>query len=209
VYGSNIDDEAKARQIPMAAELAHRSYISSRLLDALLEGTPDVTQKHAADLREKHEWNDFIASCTGGKQGNSSAHKSSVSNEKEFKVLVQCIANLGDLRKYFEKPQENTQNEPEINNPRRGCIRISHQGNSPMTAWNTEAGWLKGNSASTKRQMELKPDLMSVVVEDADPEYVRLAIPQTILPPDDWKRATMDDTSFPIVGVQRAGLGMP
>jgi hypothetical protein len=114
----------------MAADLAHRSYISLELLDTFLEGTPEVTQKHAEDLRERHEWKDFIASCTGRKKGNSSTHKSSGSNEKEFKALVQCIASLGDLRKYFEKPQENAQNEPEINNPRRGCIRISHQGNS-------------------------------------------------------------------------------
>jgi len=200
VCGSNIDDKAKARQIPMAADLAQRSYISSKLLDAFLEGTPEVTQKHAADLHEKREWNDFIASCTGGKKGNSSTHKSSGSNEKEFKALVQCIASLGDLRKYFEKPQENTQNEPRINNPRWGCIRISHQGNSPMTTWSTEARWLQGNSASTKRRMELKPDLMTIAVEDADPKSVQLAIPQTILPPpDDWQRATMDDTSFPIV----------
>src|SRR4051812_1381652 len=69
-----------------------------------------------------------------------------------------------------------------------------------MATWNTEAGWLKGNSASTKRPMELNPDLMTIVVEDADTKSVRLAIPQTILPPpDDWGRVTMDDTSFPIV----------
>jgi serine/threonine protein kinase len=184
----------------MAADLAHRSYISSGLLDTFLEGTPEVTRKHANDLREKDEWKDFIASCTGGKKGNSSTHKSSGSNEKEFKALVQCIASLGDLKKYFEKPPKNTENEPEINNPRRGYIRISHQGNFPMTTWNPNAGWLKGNFASTKRRMELKPDLMTMVVEVVDPKYVRLAIPQTILPPPDgWKRRTMDDTSSPIV----------
>src|SRR5256714_3092878 len=41
---------------------------------------------------------------------------------------------------------------------------------------------------------------MTMAVEDVYPKSVRLAIPQTILPPpDDWERATMDDTSFPIV----------
>jgi serine/threonine protein kinase len=200
VSGSNVDDRAKTHQTPMAADLAHRSYTSSRLLDTFLEGTPEVTQKHAEDLREKYEWNDFIASCTDGKKGNPSTHKSSGSNEKEFKALVQCIASLGGLRKYFEKPRENTQNEPEINNPRRGCIRISHQRDSLMATWNTKARWICGNCDSTKRQMELKPDLMTVVVEDAKPKFVRLAIPQTILPPpDDWQPAMMDDTSFPMV----------
>ena len=103
----------------MAADLAHRSYISTGLLDTFLKGTPEVTQKHVEDLREKHEWKDFIASCTPGKKGNSSIPKSSCSNEMEFKALVQCIASLRDLRKYFEKPQENTLNQPETNNPRR------------------------------------------------------------------------------------------
>jgi hypothetical protein len=41
---------------------------------------------------------------------------------------------------------------------------------------------------------------MTMVVEDAHPKSVQLAIPQTILPPpDDWERATMADISFPIV----------
>jgi serine/threonine protein kinase len=191
VCGSVTDDKAKARQIPMAADLAHRSYVSSRLLDTFLEGTPEVTQKHVEDLRGKSEWTAFIASCTSGKTGNSSG-----SNENEFKALLQCIASLGDLRKYFGKPPKNTRN----NNPRRGHIRISHQGNSPMTTWNAKAGWLRGNSASTEKRKELKPDLMTMVVEDVDPESVRLAIPQTILPPpDDWECTTMDDTSSPIV----------
>jgi hypothetical protein len=61
VSGSKIEDNAKARQIPMAADLAHRSYISPGLLDTFLDGTPEVTQKHAEDLREKHEWKDSIA----------------------------------------------------------------------------------------------------------------------------------------------------
>ena len=138
----------------MASNLAHRSYISSTLLDTFLEDTPKVTQKHVDNLCEKDEWKKFIESCTGGKRNNSPTHKSSYSNEEEFKALVQCIANLDGLREYFR--------EPDTNNPRRSHIRISHQGNSPMKTWNTEARWLRGNYGSTARQRELKPDLMTI-----------------------------------------------
>jgi hypothetical protein len=187
----------------MVADLAHRSYISSRLLDTFLERTPEVTQKHVDDLREKAEWDAFIATCTGGKKGKTYTQSSSVSNEKEFKALVQCIASLEGLTEYFKKPRENTQNKPEINNHRRGCVRISHQGNKPMTTWNTDAGWLRGNSGSATPQKELKPDFMTVVVEDAEPTLVRLAKPQTILPPpDDWKPLPMDDKFAPMVECQ-------
>jgi hypothetical protein len=85
----------------MAADLAHRSFISPKLLDTFLEGAPEVTQKDAEDLREKDKWKDFIASCTGGKKDNSSTHKTSGSNEEEFKAFVQCIAKMGDLIRYF------------------------------------------------------------------------------------------------------------
>ncbi len=185
----------------MVADLAHRSYISSTLLDTFIEDIPKVTQKHVDDLCEKDEWKTFIGSCTGGKKSNSSTYKSSSdSNEEEFKAVIQCIANLDGLGEYFGKPK--------ANNPRRGHIRISHQGNSPMKTWNTEARWLKGNYGSTARQKELKPDLMTIVVEDAElqrpretqPKFVRLAKPQTILPPpNNWKPAPMDDKCFPIV----------
>jgi hypothetical protein len=37
----------------MAADLAHRSYISSTLLDTFLEGTPEVTEKHVRELHKK------------------------------------------------------------------------------------------------------------------------------------------------------------
>ena len=190
----------------MAADLAHQSYISSTLLDTFLKDTPKVTLKHASDLKEKDEWNNFIAKCTGGENSNLFTHTSSESNEKEFKALVQCIASLEGLRGYFEKPQD-TQNEPEVNK-RRGCIRISHQGNYPMTTWNTKAEWLKGDCGSTARQNELKPDLMTIVVEDvkqpwprgAQPKRVQLTKPQTILPPpDDWEPELMDDKCFPTV----------
>ena len=145
----------------MVADLAHRSYISSTLLDTFIEDIPKVTQKHVDDLCEKDEWKTFIGSCTGGKKSNSSTYKSSSdSNEEEFKAVIQCIANLDGLGEYFGKPK--------ANNPRRGHIRISHQGNSPMKTWNTEARWLKGNYGSTARQKELKPDLMTIVVEDAE-----------------------------------------
>jgi hypothetical protein len=187
----------------MAADLAHRSYISSRLLDTFLEGTPEVTQKDVDDLRKKGEWDAFIATFTGEKKGKISKQSSSVSNEEEFKALVLCIASLEGLKEYFKKPRDNTQNKPEINNHRRGCVRISHQGNKPMTTWNTNAGWLRGNSGSTTPQKELKPDFMTVVVEDAEPTLVRLAKPQTILPPpDDWKPLPMDDKFAPMVECQ-------
>ena len=191
----------------MVADLAHRSYISSTLLDTFLKDTPEVMQKQVLDLYEKDEWKDFIAKCTGGEKSGSFA-QSSDSNEKEFRALVQCIASLEGLRKYFGKPQETTQNEAEVNNPRWGCIRISHQGNYPMKTWNTKARWLRGNCGSTARLKELKPDLMTIVVEDAEsewprkarPKHVRLTKPQTILPPpDDWKPAPMDDKCFPTV----------
>ncbi|OCK95949.1 uncharacterized protein K441DRAFT_63050 [Cenococcum geophilum 1.58] len=178
-----------------------QSYISSTLLDTFIEDIPKVTQKHVDDLCEKDEWKTFIGSCTGGKKSNSSTHKlSSDSNEEEFKAVIQCIANLDGLGEYFRKPK--------ANNPRRGHIRISHQRNSLMKTWNTEARWLKGNYGSTARQKESKPDLMTIVVEDAEsqrpretqPKFVRLAKPQTILPPpNNWKPAPMDDKCFPIV----------
>ena len=181
----------------MIADLAHRSYVSSTLLDTFLEDIRDVPQEFIHDLHEKDEWKNFKAKCTGGAKSGLLARKSSDSNEKEFRELVQCIIKCyGELQ------------EPEFDNLRRGRVRISHQGSQPMRTWNTKAKWLKGNSGSTARQKELKPDLMSIVVEDVKeprprkvrPRCVQLAKPQTILPPPKhWQPAQMDDESFPIV----------
>jgi hypothetical protein len=138
--------------------------------------------------------------CTSGTSDTSFTSTSSESNEKEFKALVKCIASLEGLQEYF--------NEPQGNNPRRGCIRISHQGNSSMKTWNAEAKWLTGNHGSTERQKELKPDFMTIVVEDAERrlprkaqrKFVQLAKPQTILPPPvDWKPEQIDDEHCPVV----------
>src|SRR5438045_8199524 len=86
--GSLIDENAELRRFPMASDLAHRSYISSTLLDTFLEGTPKVTEEHVDNLRKKNEWNLFLDSCTGGKKSNSSTQKSSDSNEEDRKALV-------------------------------------------------------------------------------------------------------------------------
>jgi hypothetical protein len=118
--GSLISTGVDIRRFPMAADLAHRSYFSSTLLDTFLEGTPEVTGKHVRDHYKMEPWKRFIAKCRGGKNGTLLTSKSSESNEKEFKVLVQCIASLEGLREYFDETQEN--------NTRRGCIRISHPG---------------------------------------------------------------------------------
>jgi Fungal protein kinase len=184
----------------MAAGLAQRSYFSSTLLDTFLEGTPEVTEKHVRDLYKMEPWRRFIAKCRGGENGTSFTSESSESNEKEFKVLVQCITSLEGLREYFDEPQEN--------NTRRGRIRISHQGNSPMKTWNAKARWLRGNYGSTNRQKELKPNFMTIIVEDAESQLprgtqrklIQVAKPQTILPPpDDWKPEQMDDKYCPMV----------
>lgn len=114
---------------------------------------------------------------------------------------------LGRPTKYFEKPQD-TQNKPEVNTC-QGCIRISHQGSTLMTTWNTKTGWLKGDCDTTERQKELKPDLMTIVVENieqkvsrkAQTKSVQLTKPQMILPPpDNWKPEQMDNKYFPLVG---------
>jgi hypothetical protein len=77
-----------------------------------------------------------------------------------------------------------------------------------MKTWNAKARWLRGNYGSTNRQKELKPDFMTIVVEDAEPQLprgtrrklIQLAKPQTILPPpDDWKPEQMDDKYCPMV----------
>jgi serine/threonine protein kinase len=199
--GSLINDNAEARRFPMAADLAYRSYISSTLWDTFLKDIPNVvTQEHIIDLRKKDGWKIFIASCTGGEPADPFSDKSSGSNEEEFMQLVRSIVKLEGLEKYFK--------EPDINNPRQGRVRISHQGNQPMKTWNTNAKWLRGNYGSTARQKELKPDLMSTIVEDvgkrhprkAQQNSVRFAIPQTILPPpNDWQPKKMKDKGFPIV----------
>jgi hypothetical protein len=192
----------------MAADLAHRSYVSSTLLGNFLKDIPEVAQEHIVDLRTKKAWKDFIDSCTDGERSRSLTDNPSDSNEKEFKDLVECIAGLDGLGEYFRKRQENAQEEPEFDNPRWGRIRISHQGNRPMKTWNPEAKWLQGNYGSTARQKELKPDLMSIVVEGVEEprprksraKYVRPAKPQTILPPpNDWQPAQMDDKHFPVL----------
>jgi hypothetical protein len=62
-----------------------------------------------------------------------------------------------------------------------------------MTTWNTKTGWLKGDCDTTERQKELKPDLMTIVVENieqkvsrkAQTKSVQLTKPQMILPPPD------------------------
>ena len=144
----------------MAADLAYRSYVSSKMLDTFLDGIPEVSQKHIDDLHKKDAWKNFIAKCTGGEKSGSLIHNSSDPNEKEFRELVQCIARLDGLGKYFGQ---------------RDAVRISHQGNHKMTTWNTDAKWLEGNHGSTDRQKELKPDLMSIVVEDVEEERPRQA----------------------------------
>jgi hypothetical protein len=72
----------------MAADLSHRSYISSTLLDTFLKDTPEVMLKYESDLKRKDKWNDFVAKFTGGTNGNSFIYESSNPNKKEFKVLV-------------------------------------------------------------------------------------------------------------------------
>jgi len=209
--GSSIYDKARARQFPIAADLAHRSYISSPLLDTFLQDIekhiPDI-KTHISDLSEKDEWKDFIAKCTSG----SSVGGTSDSNENEFRKLIQCIAGLDGLKEYFadrqEEKQDEKQEDQQCDNPRWSRVRISHQGNIPMTTWNTQAKWLKGNYGSTDRQHELKPDLMSIVVEDiedtrprrARPRRVQPAIPPTILPPpDNWESESMKAKAFPLL----------
>src|SRR5690348_3718865 len=82
--GSSIISNADIRRFPMAADLVHRSYVSSTLLDTFLKDTPEVTQKHVLDLYEKDEWKDFMAKCTDRKKNDPSTHGSSDSNEEEF-----------------------------------------------------------------------------------------------------------------------------
>src|ERR1700733_14706024 len=101
----------------MAADLAHRSYVSSKLLDTFLKGTPEVTQKHVEDLRGKSGWTAFMASYTSGKTGNSSTHNSSGSNENEFKALLQCIASLEGLRKRNDSGAPPLATSPKPNTP--------------------------------------------------------------------------------------------
>jgi len=42
-----------------------------------------------------------------------------------------------------------------------------------MKTWNAKARWLRGNYGSTNRQKELKPDFMTIVVEDAESQLPR------------------------------------
>jgi len=170
----------------MVADLAYRSYTSSTLWHTFLKDIPDVTPKHVSDLYNKDEWKNFIGSCTGGANSNPFLSKPSGSNEKEFRELIQCVVELEGLAKYFGETQE-----PKIDNPRWGRVRISHQGDQPMRTWNADAKWLNGDYGSTERRKELKPDLMSAVVENVDgrhprkakPSRVRFAKLETILPP--------------------------
>ena len=117
----------------MAADLAHRSYVSSKLLDTFLKGTPEVTQKHVEDLRGKSGWTAFMASYTSGKTGNSSTHNSSGSNENEFKALLQCIASLEGLRK------RNDSGAPPWQHPL-----------SPTPPWHNTPRWLSCSRARTQ-----------------------------------------------------------
>ena len=205
--GSAISDNAEGRRFPMAVDLAYRSYYSSTLWDTFLKDIPEiVTPEHITDLHNRDEWKKFMDSWTGGEPTDPFSHKPSGSNEKEFKKLIQCIAGLEGLDKYFKNE------ERDIDNPRCGRVRISHQGNKPMTTWNTNARWLRGNCGSTVRQKELKPDLMSTIVEDAEGRHsraaqqkrVQLAIPQTISPPpDDWQPWRMTEKEFPIVEIEK------
>ena len=168
----------------MVADLTGRSYKSSNLWETFLEGIP--TPEQISDLYKKDEWKQFIDSCTGEEVDNQYSLNRSRSNEKEFKKLVQCVVNLEGLREHFG--QETTEN-----NPRWGRVRISHQGNHRISTWNTKAGWLTGDYGSTKKNFELKPDLISVVVKHtenqyprkAQPSYIQFAKPKTILPPPD------------------------
>src|SRR2546423_10130672 len=144
--GSSIDDNARARRFPMAADLAYRSYTSSTLWHTFLKDIPDVvTSQHVSDLHKKDEWKKFMDSCTDGANSNPFSPKPSGSNEKEFRELVQCVVKLEGLRVYFGETQESTEKEPGIDNPRWGRVRISHQGDRPMRTWNAEAKWLNGD----------------------------------------------------------------
>jgi hypothetical protein len=146
--GSSVDDNAAARRLPMASDLAYRSYTSSTLWHFLKDIPNVVTPEHISDLHKKDEWKQFMNSCTCGENSDPfsepSAPKPSGSNEKEFRELVQCIVKLEGLGEYFGETQETTEEEPEIDNPRWGRVRISHQGNQPMRTWNAEAKWLNG-----------------------------------------------------------------
>ena len=168
-----------------------------------------MTPKQISDLHKKDKWKQFINSCTGGKGDNRSSHNQSSSNKEEFRELVQCVVNLDGLREYFG--QETT------DNPRWGRVRISHQGNQPMSTWNANAKWLNRNYESTQstqstqgtqRKYGLKPDLISAVVKPVESgrlrkaqlKYVQFAKPKTILPPpDDWRPEQIKDDRFPIV----------
>jgi len=193
----------------MVADLAYRSYTSLTLWHTFLKDIPDVvTSEHVSDLHKKDEWKKFMDSCTDGADSDPFSSKPSGSNEKEFRKLVQCVVELEGLAEYFGETQETTKEELEMDNPRWGRVRISHQGDQRMRTWNDKAKWLNGDCGSTERRKELKPDLMSAVVENVDgrhprkakPSHVRFAKPETILPPpNDWKPEQMKDGRFPIV----------
>jgi hypothetical protein len=59
---------------------------SSTLFDTFLEGIPEVTERYALDLYDKVEWQNFLEKRTGAEKHGSITHKSTDSNEEEFKT---------------------------------------------------------------------------------------------------------------------------
>lgn len=129
------------------------------------------------------------------------------SNEMEFKDVPIEFGKLPTILSHLKRIST-------ADKSRWNEVRISVQGYIPIETWDPSAEWAKKSGRCTPRGKELKPDLMSLVVEkklDSSPQLgknniFRASQPETISPPPvTWTAKSkeesneMQDHQFPIV----------
>lgn len=177
---------AKERHNLMSYDLLNRAFISDELIDSFISDTPRIDPRDLATFQACQAWNDFTSTFTTRSPGTS--------NEKKFKNLIVGFGKLPTIRSCFNSIKQAVENST-AKEFRWSKVRISVQGACSMESWDQSAKWLGGSGGFTTKSRELRPDLMTIVVEKKDgsvPELgkdniVYASRPETISPPpESW-----------------------
>ena len=183
----------------MSHELQSWAFISDKLIDEFTCYTPTIDSQDLVKFRNSQPWKLLTDTFKTKSPGQS--------NEMQFKDVLIEFGKLPTILSRL-KPISTADKSRWTN------VRISVQGAIPMETWDPSANWAKKSGGCTPKGRELKPDLMSLVVEkrfDSSPQLGKHQIfranrPETISPPPvTWTAKSnaesneMQDHQFPIV----------
>ena len=183
----------------MSHELRDRAFISDKLLDEFTRYTPTINSQDLVKFLNSQPWKLLTETFKTKPPGQS--------NEMEFKDVLIEFGKLPTILSHLKAIST-------AEKSRWNKVRISVQGAIPMETWDPLAEWAQRTGGCTPKGRELKPDLMSIVVEkkfDNSPrlgkhKIFRASQPETISPPPmTWTAKSneasneMQDHQFPMV----------